>query len=414
MNGAGMYDYRGKRSFQGISLFFILSLLFLIGQTKAVAGMESRGRWDVGVIDAGECLYTCLQSDGVPQSAIRRIIQDLRPHLDLARLRPGATYRYEMEPGGELREFSIRHGHHLWLIRMADGAPDSVRRFWCHGMKRIETISIEYQDSVCQTFARSGEGGYLARQFEEILATDLDPPIYMQAGDRFSLVVEKHYAGGRLMRYGDIKAFVLHRGESRISAVRYKGRYYDEKGSCWQRQFLRVPLHYQFVSSKFMASRVHPILGGRRPHRGIDLAAPVGTPIRAIADGRVEIAGWLSGYGRTVVIRHAYGYGSLYAHLQDFAENIKAGQGVARNQVIGHVGMSGLTTGPHLHYGLTRNRVDCDPLNEEFPREKITEDNDYLDFCALRDALLPVLNRAHPESAMPIGALADFGVGRKF
>ncbi len=213
----------------------------------------------------------------------------------------------------------------------------------------------------------------MAVLFQKVLEDHLEPAYEIQTGDYFKIVVEKIYAGAWMMRYGEIAAFEICRGTKRFTAIRCEDGYYDPTGRSLKAQFLSVPLHYQFISSAFMKSRRHPILGGLRPHHGIDFAAPVGTPVWSIADGEVVVASRLNGFGLTVVVRHAYGYETCYAHLCRFGKDVRVGAHVRQRQVIGFIGMTGQTTGPHLHFGLTRDGQYRNPLKEVFPRACIRD-----------------------------------------
>ena len=154
-----------------------------------------------------------------------------------------------------------------------------------------------------------------------------------------------------------------------LRAFRHEGAtgagYYDAEGTPLRKAFLRSPLRFTRISSRFARSRLHPILRIRRPHLGVDYAAPTGTPVHAAADGVVILAGWLGGYGRTVRIRHANGYETLYGHLARI--EVRRGQRVGQGDRIGTVGATGLATGPHLDYRMARNRTFVDPLRIQLP-----------------------------------------------
>jgi len=155
-----------------------------------------------------------------------------------------------------------------------------------------------------------------------------------------------------------------------------KEGYYDEKGNSLVRQFLRAPLHYSRITSGFAYARFHPILGKNTPHRAIDYAAPVGTPIMATADGTVTFAGWSTiGYGNFIDVKHNGIYSTQYAHLSRFGKGIKAGAHVQQGQIIGYVGSTGYSTGPHLHYQIKKNGHLVNPLEIELPAgDPIPED----------------------------------------
>ena len=255
----------------------------------------------------------------------------------------------------------------------------------------------QFEKDLRDAFRTAGEAGDLSERFAEILSQDTEPVVELKKGDHFRLVVEKIHAGQWLMRYGRIEAFELMRDSASFLAIRYKDEFYDDQGRSLRKQFLRVPLQYHFVSSEFMKMRRHPILGGVRPHRGIDLVAPTGTPVWAIADGQVVTAARLSGYGKTVILRHAHGYESLYAHLSGFAPGIEKNAKVFQKQVIGYIGTTGLSTGPHLHFELIRDGKHRDPLKENFPRAILSSQEDLEAFADKKRMIELVLANDHEE-----------------
>jgi murein DD-endopeptidase MepM/ murein hydrolase activator NlpD len=195
------------------------------------------------------------------------------------------------------------------------------------------------------------------------------------------MVVEKRFAAGQFVGYGDIVA-AEYRSADRplLSAVRFAdgdgaSRYYDYQGEATRKMFLRAPLEFTRVTSGYSHARRHPILGGLRPHLAIDYGAPTGTPVRAVADGVVSASGRAGGYGLSVTIRHARGYESMYNHLSKL--RARTGQRVRQRDVVGHVGATGLATGPHLDYRMRKNGRFVDPLAEKFvpgqpvPRERL-------------------------------------------
>lgn len=371
------------------AIFYVTVFIFNITVPAVFAEPEAL-LWDVGLIGPGQCLDTSLRQRRLPARSINRIATGLRAYVDFDRIPPNTAYRFVLDPRGELLEFTIESGDGL-LHLSAGRVRDVVRRSELMGTMRIETVQGQFQEDHGETIRIAGEAPELTRRFLEILSRDLDSAAEFQQGGRFRLVVEKIYEDRRLLRYGRIEAFELRKDQVCALAIRYKGRYYDESGRSLKKQFLRVPLHYQFVSCEFMKARKHPILGGVRPHRGIDFVAPYGTPVWAIADGQVVTARWLHGYGRTVVLRHAHGYESLYAHLSAFGPGLHEGGTVRQKQVIGYTGISGLSTGPHLHFGLTRNGVYRDPIKEAYPRAVITDEAQMRAFRAKKKMIRSIM-----------------------
>jgi murein DD-endopeptidase MepM/ murein hydrolase activator NlpD len=195
-----------------------------------------------------------------------------------------------------------------------------------------------------------------------------------------------------------ILAAELEAGAESFSAFYYVGKdgggsYYDSEGQAVRRSFLRAPLSYAKISSPFSRGRLHPISRTLRPHQAIDYAAPEGTPAVAIGRGRVEFAGWRNGYGNTVEIRHSAGYLSRYAHFSRFAEGIRDGKPVEEGDVIGYVGQTGHTTGPHLHFEFLRDGQKLNFLSLRLPTTKQLTGDDLLRFKQLRDQRQALLRR---------------------
>jgi murein DD-endopeptidase MepM/ murein hydrolase activator NlpD len=204
----------------------------------------------------------------------------------------------------------------------------------------------------------------LALDMADVFSWDVDFNTEVQRGDSFRVAVETMSLDGRFVRYGKILAAEFVRGERRHLAVRFEGEYgagyYHPDGTPLRRAFLRSPLKFNRISSRFTQRRFHPVLGVFRPHLGVDYAAPTGTPVHAAGDGIVTLAGWSGGYGQTVKLRHPNGYETLYGHLSRIL--VRHGQRVAQGTPIGRVGSTGLATGPHLDYRMQRNGAFVDPL----------------------------------------------------
>jgi murein DD-endopeptidase MepM/ murein hydrolase activator NlpD len=181
------------------------------------------------------------------------------------------------------------------------------------------------------------------------------------------------------------------RGDKVIFGIRFKNDYYNEKGISLQRAFIKAPLRFNRISSKFSQARKHPILGGVRPHYGVDYAAPLGTPVWAVGDGAVASCGWNSGFGKQVTLRHRNGYMTCYGHLSGYGSGIRAGKTVKQKQVIGYVGSTGLSTGPHLDYRLLKDGVYRNPLKETFPEGFPVSQGELERFRRRRDEIISFL-----------------------
>lgn len=326
----------------------------------------------------GETLPQALGRSGLQsRSAIQLAHQFGKNGADLRRIRAGATIevtwnsrneptqvRYEASPW---RSFAARAINGGWRVGLAETVPEV----------RVEAVNGVVQRSLFDAVERTGESARLVLGLVEIFSSDFDFTADTRSGDRFRLLVEKRYAGETFVDYGRILVAQYASGGKTLTGVGFdRGvphfAHYDLAGQSLRKSFLKSPLEFTRITSGFTYARPHPILGGVRPHLAIDYAAPVGTPVRAVADGVVVRAGWNGGNGIQVHIRHRSGYETQYNHLSRIPSDIQAGTRVHQKQIIGNVGATGLATGPHLDYRIVHNGTYVNPLSEKFiPGEPI-------------------------------------------
>ena len=248
---------------------------------------------------------------------------------------------------------------------------------------RVGTAAGVIRSSLFETIDSIGEKDELAVELSEIFAWDVDFNTALRQGDTFRVAVEKLYLDGELRRYGKVLAAEFVNSGRTLKAVRFEGRdgrsaYYEPSGEPLKKAFLKSPLRFTRVSSRFSGGRFHPVLRVTRAHNGTDLAAGFGTPVRSISHGTVTAAGYQGGYGKLVSVRHANGYTSYYGHLSKIL--VRAGQRVSQSDLVGLVGATGLATGPHLHYGITRNGAWADPMRIQSPPAEPLRSEDRSDF----------------------------------
>jgi len=219
---------------------------------------------------------------------------------------------------------------------------------------------------------RAGLSDAVAVQLADIFSSEIDFHRDLQPGDRFTMVYEALFAGGEFLRPGRILAAEFTNEGHTYRALYFqdahgRGGYYTPEGKNVRRAFLRSPIEFSRITSGFARARLHPVLKVWRAHNGVDYGAPVGTRVRATADGVVEFAGYRGGYGKAIVLRHRNGHSTLYAHLSGFAKGLRPGLRVEQGDPIGSVGMTGMATGPHLHYEFLVNGVHKNPLGFGIP-----------------------------------------------
>lgn len=240
---------------------------------------------------------------------------------------------------------------------------------------RMTHASGVIETSLYQSALNAGLSDSTIMALVNIFSWDIDFALDIRKGDRFSLLYEQQYLDGEKLRDGRILAAEFTSQDKTYQAILFtdpKGRelYYAPDGRSMRKAFLRSPVDFRRISSKFQRERWHPILGKKRPHQGVDYAAKIGTPIKAAGDGKVIFRGRKGGYGNTLILQHGGNITTLYAHMSRFRRGVGNGTRVRQGQVIGYVGKTGLATGPHLHYEFRVNGVHRNPLTVKLPDAK--------------------------------------------
>ena len=339
--------------------------------------------------DTLDAIFRRMALDPADLAAIRNL-PGIRQSLDL--LKPGDAIRLTHADGtvrGLTRKVSDTET--LEVTRADDGF--SARMIPNRVETHLRTAHGTIDSSLFQAAERAGMPDSVALELADIFAWDIDFVLDLRAGDRFTAVYEQIYEDGRRTRDGRILAAEFVNAGRTYRAVRFapgggSAAYYSPDGLPMRKAFLRAPVEFTRISSRFNPHRMHPILNRIRGHMGTDYAAPTGTPVHAAAAGRVTFAGTRGGYGNALVLAHAGGISTLYGHLSRFARHITAGSRVEQGEVIGYVGMTGLATGPHLHYEYLVNGVHGNPQTLRLPGG---EPLPSADRAAFRAAALPLL-----------------------
>jgi len=328
--------------------------------------------WQTTEIKTGESLSIIFDRIGVSKDDAQSVISSAKSGRVLQTINAGRTLAYRLEDGRlEELAYEVDLLNTVVLKRSGDGYEAELVEL--KSDVRLAAASREITRSLFLDGQAAGLSDRVIMDFTEIFGWDVDFVLDLRRGDRFKVVYEELYRAGEKISNGRILAAEFTNQGRTLRALFYKAPdgsegYYSEQGQAMRKAFLRAPLNFTRISSRFNLARRHPILNRLRAHRGVDYAAPMGTPIRAVANGKIELAGTQNGYGNTVVIRHGDAYSTLYAHMSKFAKNIGRGKAVQQGQLIGYVGKSGLATGPHLHYEFRINNVHHDPLTVKLPR----------------------------------------------
>ncbi|RMH17919.1 MAG: peptidase M23 [Gammaproteobacteria bacterium] len=337
---------------------------------------EVSGQEDQVVVRRGDSLSSIFSRQGISPAVLDRIMRTGKTTQTLKRIMPGDVIKFRKDSAGILQalEYDLEQFKTLEVYTDSDGGFST--RIIEHPVERkTRVVQGEIQDSLFQATGKAGVPTKIAYQMADIFGWDIDFMRDLRQGDAFFILYEELYKYGKRVGVGSIiAAAFVNRGHLH-QAFRFtddKGYtdYYDETGRTLRKSFLRTPVEYKRISSYFSLKRKHPVLNRIRAHKGVDYAAPSGTPVKATGDGTVVFAGRNGGYGRVIRIQHGQTYTTVYAHLSAFRRGIRKGRHVRQGQIIGYVGMSGLATGPHLHYEFRVNGVHRNPLTVKFPKSR--------------------------------------------
>jgi len=355
----------------------------------------------------GDSLYRIFSRTGLPQTDLQHLLASGSDGKKLERLRPGQSIAFRREPDGRISRF-----HHevdkLTTVEFTRAGDDFTSRVVTRDYDRH--IAVKNGVIKSSLFAAAdGVPDQVVYQLVSILDWDIDFARDIRRGDSFSLLYEELRIDGRKVRNGDVLAleFRSQRAGEPIRAFRYTDSngatdYFTPDGRSLRRAFMRNPLRFKRISSRFSKSRLHPVLRVKRPHRGVDYAAPRGTAVRATGSGRVSFVGRKGGYGKTIVLTHGNGYTTLYAHLSRYAKGVRKGEQIQQKQIIGYVGSTGVSTGPHLHYEFRINGVHRDPLTVALPRAAPLEKRELKKF---RRTIGPLVARIDDLGATQLASL---------
>jgi murein DD-endopeptidase MepM/ murein hydrolase activator NlpD len=311
----------------------------------------------------GQTLLHVFQDLGLPAQEALAAAGAATVHLDPRKLRAGDSFSAYLRAEGALARvvFEVEDRGQVEVRRASDGWDSDWRPFRTvtHEQVVAGVLEVGLESSV----QAAGAPPIVAYRLADAFQWDLDFTRDLRTGDRFRVVYDEVRAEGRSRRAGEIRAAIYENQGRLLEAYRFEDGYYDGEGRPLQKQFLRSPLEFSRVTSRFTSSRFHPVLKTYRPHYGVDYGAATGTPVRVTASGSVVSAGWTNGGGKTVKVRHPNGYQTAYLHLSRYAAGIRPGARVRQGEVIGYVGATGLATAPHLDYRVQHNGRYIDPLS---------------------------------------------------
>jgi len=359
-------------------------------------------RYDVKISSA-DTFYGVMRGFDLSPQEIKKLTRAARPFYNLSSLRRGSVVSvftldkalqkvlYKMDAYNVLvltKDGSSKYGY----VASRQALPKEVR---------LKKASGVIDSSLYRAAMSAGVAPSVIASLSDIFAWDVDFSTDMRKGDTFNILYEQVYVDGKLVENGSIVGAELTNSDRDYKAIYFKDKkghagYYDLNGRSLRRMLMKSPLRYRRISSYFTERRFHPILKIYRPHHGIDYAAPRGTPVDAAGSGKVIFAGWKRGYGRFIAIKHSNGYSTGYGHLSKIKRGIRRGKRVEQGEVIGYVGSSGISTGPHLHYEVRKNRRLINPLHIKGSPDKSVAGSDKAAFVLVKNNVLQRLSTDEP------------------
>ncbi|MBX8488076.1 peptidoglycan DD-metalloendopeptidase family protein [Pseudomonas cichorii] len=324
------------------------------------------------VVSKGDTLSTLFEKVGLPATTVHEVMASDKQAKQFSKLQNGQVLQFELSSDGQLKQLHSKLSELETISLSKTDAGFTFSREVSKPTVRETYAHAVINSSLSLSAQRAGLSHSMTMDMANIFGYDIDFAQDIRKGDEFDVVYEQKVVNGKTVGTGNIlSARFTNRGKT-YTAIRYTNKqgntnYYTADGNSMRKAFIRTPVDFARISSMFSMGRKHPILNKIRAHKGVDYAAPRGTPIKATGDGKVLLAGRRGGYGNTVIIQHGETYRTLYGHMQGFAKGVQTGGSVKQGQVIGYIGTTGLSTGPHLHYEFQVNGVHVDPLGQKLP-----------------------------------------------
>ncbi|MFP8966683.1 peptidoglycan DD-metalloendopeptidase family protein [Pokkaliibacter sp. CJK22405] len=327
----------------------------------------------VVTVESGDNLTSVFQRAGFTIAKAIEVDNAFKKERPFRNLHPGDVFTFESNDGSDLQKLQYKRGvFSTVVVEHTDKGYTLTQEVTAPTIKE-RMVKMTVKDSLFNASKEAGVPYRLIANMSTLFTNDIDFRSDVRKGDTFTLIFEEKYIKNRLVGMGDILAARYTNAGKSFYAIRYEDKtgdvhYYDENGEGKQKAFDRTPVPGARISSPFSPRRYHPKLHRWRAHEGVDLAAPYGTPIHATGYGKVIFKGVKGGYGNVVVLAHSNGISTLYAHMKGFAAGLNKGDKVKRGQVIGYIGTTGLSTGPHVHYEVRLNNVHKDPMKVALPK----------------------------------------------
>ena len=358
-------------------------------------------------VKSGDTLAKLLSRAGLNAQQVHELISTDKNTKKLTRIFPGNVFKAYVDDQGVLQRLTHEINETKKLEVKRENGKLSSRVIELPVDIRYAFAQGTINSSLFLAAQKAGLADKSTMELAGIFGWDIDFALDMRKGDSFSVMYEEIYRDGKKLRNGAIISAEFTNQNKTYQAIRFTTSdgdtsYYAPDGTSMRKTFLRTPVEFSRISSRFSLNRKHPILNKIRSHKGVDYAAPTGTPIRSTGDGKITFRGRKGGYGKTIVIQHGSRYSTLYAHMSRYAKGMRSGQKVKQGKVIGYIGSTGLATGPHLHYEFRVDGVHRNPLTVKFPQAEPLPKKYKAEFKKVTNRLLAQLE-AHKKTHVALG-----------
>ncbi len=363
-----------------------------------ISKLDNTDYWQADQVRRDDTLASLMQRLNIDNAeAIDFLRYDSAAQAFSSQLRPGRSIQAQVTHDGQLLklEYEIDSSSVLHVERTASGYQAQKVALSLEPRKILK--SAEINSSLFAATDAANIPDTIAMQIADIFSSEIDFHSDLRKGDRFSVIYEANYNNGELVKTGQVLATEFTNNGKTYRALMYrdpegKVGYYTPDGKSLHKSFLRSPLEFTRISSGFSLGRFHPVLQRMRAHKGVDFAAPTGTRVKATSDGTVKFVGVKGGYGNVIILQHQNGISTVYGHLSRFVAGLRQGLKVSQGEIIGFVGMTGLATGPHLHYEVALNGQQRDPMKVALPIASSIPAQYKADFAATSPVLVGQLN----------------------
>lgn len=367
--------------------------------------LELQPIWHNVKVETGDNLAKIFSRLKLSSRELHCLMQTKSAKRNLKHIQPGQSLRIRTSANGTFNALAldISPAEAIYYCKNKDESGFYSKKETKPIDTRLVYTANTINDSLFLAAQRSGLTDKLIMNLVEIFGWDIDFALDIRASDSFHVLYEERYVAGTKIKLGtgNILAAEFTNQNRTFKAIRYTDQngftgYYTPQGMSMQQAFIRTPVKFTRISSRFNLHRRHPVLHKIRAHRGVDYAAPRGTPVKATSDGKIKFIGRKGGYGNFIVLQHGKKYSTAYAHLSRYAKGMRRGRRVSQGQIIGYVGSTGLASGPHLHYEFRINGVHHNPLTVKMPKIKSIAKREKNKFKGHTKKMLALLDNSRP------------------